>query len=239
MKQPIKTFSQTFTIFKKDKLIILLSMVPVLIGLAFYYYVGSFFYGDLLKLGNEFVKANVSSEGLGSVLSWLLTGFLTIALFFLVNWTFVLFVSIIASPFNDLISGRVERQILSLPANSLDSERFFSKFFKIIFNEAKKIALILFLSIVAFITGLFLPPLGFAISALLLSVSFLDYAWSRKDLSFGECVTNVRSSFFTYLITGCAFMALISIPIVNLFVLPFAVVYYSALYYSKIQLEKA
>lgn len=238
MKNSVKAVGKSFGVFREDKLIILLSLVPVIVGLAFYYYLGSFFYVDLLSFGNEYLQSNVTNENVGGVLSWILTGLLTIVLFFLVNWTFVLFVSIVASPFNDLISGRVERVIKGSISDSLDSERFFKKFLKTILNELKKISLIIIISIIAFIIGMFFPPLAFIISALLLAVSFLDYSWSRKELSFGECLANIRKSFFSYLLTGSAFMALISIPIVNLVVLPYAVVYYSVLYYTKEQLEQ-
>jgi CysZ protein len=239
MKNSVKAVGKSFSMFKEDKLIILLSLVPIIVGLGFYYYLGNLFYVDLLGYGNSYLESNVTNNNVGGVLSWILTGLLTIVLFFLVNWTFVLFVSIVASPFNDLISGRVERVIKGTISDSLDSERFFKKFFKTILNEAKKISLIIVLSIIAFIIGMFFPPLAFVISALLLAISFLDYSWSRKELSFGECVSNLRGSFFSYLITGSAFMALISIPIVNLLVLPYAVVYYSVLYYSKEQIENS
>jgi CysZ protein len=229
----VQAIGKSFNIYKKDKLIILLSLVPIIIGLAFYYYLGNIFYGDLLNLGNEYLKTSVGNDKLGSVLTWIFTAVLTVALFFLVNWTFVLFVSIVASPFNDLISGRVEKALMGKIEDSVDSDRFFKKFFKIIFNEAKKISLILVLSLIAFIIGLFFPPLAFIISAMLLAISFLDYSWSRKDLAFGECVSDVKGSFLNYMLSGCAFMGLISIPIVNLFVLPYAIVYYSVLYYSK------
>ena len=238
MKNSVKAVGRSFSMFKEDKLIILLSLVPVIVGLAFYYYLGNFFYVDLLTFGNEYLSSNVTNRNVGGVLSWILTGLLTIVLFFLVNWTFVLFVSIVASPFNDLISGRVERVIKGTISDSLDRERFFKKFFQTIFNEAKKISLIIILSLIAFIIGMFFPPLAFIISALLLAVSFLDYSWSRKELSFGECLSNIKGSFLSYLFTGSAFMALISIPIVNLLVLPYAVVYYSVLYYSKEQIEQ-
>ena len=105
MTSTIKAIGRSFRVYKEDKIIILLSLIPIIIGLGFYYYLGSYFCGDLLTWGNDYVKTSVSSDHWGSVLTWIVTGLLTVALFFLVNFTFVLFVSIVASPFNDLISG--------------------------------------------------------------------------------------------------------------------------------------
>jgi CysZ protein len=233
MKISVKAVHKSIALLKEDKIILLLSFIPVVVGIAAYYYLGNLFYVDFLNWGKELVAGNVGEGQWMSVLSWLFTAILTVILYFLVSWTFVLFVSLIASPFNDIISGRVERRLLNKSSEEITSEKFFSKLVKILINELKKVVLIIILSIFAFVVGLFFPPLAFVISALLLAISFLDYAWSRKELTFSECLANVKKSFFSYLISGCAFMALISIPILNLFVLPFAVIYYSVVYYSK------
>ncbi|OUR98942.1 hypothetical protein A9Q84_05890 [Halobacteriovorax marinus] len=233
MKISIKAVRKSFSLLKEDKIILLLSLIPVVVGIAVYYYLGNLFYVDFLDWGKGLIAGKVSEGQWMSILSWLFTALLTIILYFLVSWTFVLFVSVIASPFNDIISGRVEKRLLNKPSEEISSEKFFSRLSKILMNEFKKISLIIIISIFSFIIGLFFPPLAFVISALLLAVSFLDYAWSRKDLSFRECLSNIRGSFLGYLVSGCAFMALISIPIVNLLVLPYAVIYYSVVYYSK------
>lgn len=233
MNISVKAIHKSLSLLKQDKVILLLSFVPVVVGITAYYYLGNLFYVDFLNWGKEYISGSVSEGHWMSVLSWLFTAILTVILYFLVSWTFVLFVSIIASPFNDIISGRVERRLLNKTSEEISSEKFFSKLLKILTNELKKISLIIVLSIFSFIVGLFFPPLAFAISALLLAVSFLDYAWSRKELTFSECLSNVRKSFLSYLVSGCAFMGLIAIPIVNLFVLPYAVIYYSVVYYSK------
>ncbi|PIK14588.1 EI24 domain-containing protein [Halobacteriovorax sp. JY17] len=233
MSRPIKAIHKSLSLLKEDKVILLLSMIPVLIGIIAYYYIGNLFYVDFLDWGKNLVAEKISSSEWLSYISWIFTAILTVILYFLVSWTFVLFVSIISSPFNDIISGRVEKRLLGEPSPDFDTDKFFKRMLKVLANEAKKILFILLLSILAFILGLFFPPVSFAISALLLAVSFLDYSWSRKNLSFSDCVGSLRRSFLTYLFTGCVFMALISMPILNLFILPFAVIYYSVLFYTK------
>lgn len=233
MKRSVKAIHKSLSLLKEDKVILLLSFIPILIGLVAYYYLGNLIYVDLLDWGKNFVAEKISNSEWLSYISWIFTAILTVILYFLVSWTFVLFVSIIASPFNDIISGRIEKRLLGRPSPNFNSEKFFKRVITVLINESKKILLIIFLSILSFVIGFFFPPLAFIISALLLAISFLDYAWSRKDLSFGDCVVSLRRSFFTYLISGCAFMTLVSVPILNLFVLPFAVIYYSVLFYTK------
>ena len=233
MSRPIKAVHKSLSLLKEDKVILLLSMIPVLIGIIAYYYIGNLFYVDFLEWGKSLVAEKVNNSEWLSYVSWIFTAILTVILYFLVSWTFVLFVSIVSSPFNDIISGRVEKRLLGEPSPDFDTDKFFKRMLKVLANEAKKISFIILLSILSFVIGLFFPPVSFGISALLLAVSFLDYAWARKNLSFSACVGSLRRSFLTYLFTGCVFMALISMPILNLFILPFAVIYYSVLFYTK------
>ncbi|WP_372654602.1 EI24 domain-containing protein [Halobacteriovorax sp.] len=233
MTRPVKAIHKSLSLLKEDKVILLLSFIPVLIGIIAYYYIGNLFYVDLLDWGKNLVAEKVGNSEWLSYVAWIFTAILTVILYFLVSWTFVLFVSIISSPFNDIISGRVEKRLLGEVSPDFNTEKFFKRILTVLVNESKKISFILVLSVLSFILGLFFPPIAFCVSALLLAISFLDYSWSRKELSFSECINSLRKSFLTYLLTGCVFMGLISMPILNLFILPFAVIYYSVLFYSK------
>jgi len=75
-----------------------------------------------------------------------------------------------------------------------------------------------------------LAPIGIGISAFLFAISFLDYSWNRHEMAFGACVKQVGGQFFTYLGSGLVFLFLLSVPIVNLFMMPFAAVYFTVLF---------
>lgn len=230
----IKAFSQSLSVMKNDKWIVLLSSIPVLIGAGLYYWLGAWMYGDVLNWGNDWVKEAISNDTWGNVITWLIGIVMTVVLYFVISWTFILIISIIASPFNDVISSRVERAILGQDKQEISSSftQMFSRILRILWNESKKIVFIIFLSFLGFLFSLipFLVPLSVLISSVLLAVGFLDYSWSRHDLNFSQCTSNVRANFLSYGLGGLAFLFMIAVPVLNLFLLPFAVVYFTVLF---------
>ncbi len=210
---------------KSDRKVMFLSVIPVLIGLTCYYFLGQYVFGDLKTMGTEYLAGYIDMSGwIGSLFTWI------IALVFaiVINFTFFIFVSVIASPFNDLISERIA-EIYGLDPEGSDG-KFFSRLPGIIGNELKKISLIILLSIINIIISFIFPPLSFVIAGLLFSVSFVDYSWSRKEMTFSECRNDFKKSGIVYTLGGMGFLFLISIPILNLFFLPLAVVFFTTLH---------
>ncbi len=231
MNHLLSSFTEAISVFKRDRWVVLLSFIPIIIGIGFYLILGNWLYGDLFDWGKSLIESKVSSSWL-SFISGFIIFLLSVIFYFLINWTFVVAVSFLASPFNDLISQRVENLLEGKKPLPL-SESFsvmMKNLGKVIINECKKISLLLFLSLIGFLVSFFLPPLGFIISALLFSVNFIDYSWSRNNLEFHECIKNIKKSFIPYMLAGGVFLLMISIPIVNLLILPFATVYYTVLY---------
>lgn len=233
----VAAISESFGVYRKDKWIFIFSLVPLFIGAGLYSWLGSWLFNDLLTMGKAQIEQYVSSGGWSQFFFWILAGILTIGFYFLLSWTFVLVVSGLASPFNDIISNRVERAIRGEAAEQVSESfaRLMKRLGHTLFNELKKIAFILILNILAFALSFvaILAPISVLISALLMAVGFLDYSWSRKNFSFGACLSDIRTSFFSYGLMGGAFLVLITIPIVNLFALPFGVVYFTVLHVHK------
>lgn len=233
----MSSLGEAFGVFKKDKWITIFSLVPVLIGGAIYTFLGSWLYGDVLEMGKAYIEKTVSTGGWSQFFFWLLAGILTIGFYFLLSWTFVLVVSGFAAPFNDIISNRVERSLLGQEPEDIGKSfsRLSSRLVFTLVNELKKISFILILNILAFALSFIgiLAPVSVLISALLMAVGFLDYSWSRRDMSFRECLGDVRTSFFSYGVMGGVFLVLITIPILNLFALPYGVVYFTVLHVKK------
>lgn len=234
MKNFVKTFFDSLEVAKKDKWIIVLSIIPVMIGLLLFYYIGSWVFSDLKAWGDAYIKSKVDATGWGTFFGYLMIGILGAAFYFFINWFFVLAVSVIASPFNDLISSRVEKVFLGQEALGIGESvgNMFSKIISTIKNELKKISFILIVTVFAFIMSLFpiLSPVSIALSATLMAVSFLDYSWSRHSLPFRDCLNNVKKSFLSYLLGGIVFMGIVAIPFVNVICLPYAVIYFTILY---------
>jgi len=146
-------------------------------------------------------------------------------------------VSILASPFNDLISARVERAELGQAQLSFSdaTSNMFSKFFKTILNESKKIFVIAILAMMSMLFN-FIPilvPISIVLSALLLAIQFVDYSWSRHNLRFGNCMSDLRSNWLRYILSGLVVLVFVSIPVVNIFVTPVASAFYTILWLER------
>ena len=232
----IGDLKKSWKIFVSDKVIMAFGTIPVVIGVLIYFLLGGWLYGDFLNYGQKWVEKTITSGFWGDVLYYILAAVMTIALYFLVNWTFVLIVSLIACPFNDLISARVEKIVLQQQPDSVKESirKMCVRYFKILINEMKKIAFVALLTFLSFIFSLAgLVPISFILSALLLAMAFVDYSWSRHELSFAQCVKDVKRSFFSYTIAGAIFLLLMAVPFVNILALPLAVVHFTLLFAKK------
>ncbi len=218
-------FFKSVDFLKSDRKVMLLSTIPVLIGLICYYFLGAYVFGDLKQLGTEYLSQYVDMSGwMGSLFTWIIA----IVFAIVINFTFFVFVSVIASPFNDLISERIAELYGVDPEGS--NEVMIKKLPRVLVNEFKKVLIIISISILNIAISFIFPPLSFVIAGLLLAVSFVDYSWSRKEMKVQACKEDFKRGVFVYTIGGMGFLFLISIPVLNLFFLPLAVVFFTTLH---------
>ena len=201
-----------------------------------YYLSWSWLYGTLLEKARLWIESQISTTEWSNFIHYILVGLLVFCFWIIISWTFTLFVSIISSPFNDIISRRTEHVLRGCPPER-GSESFkllCQNLWKTIFNEFKKILAIIGFTIISIVMGWvpILIPVAILLSALLMAASFLDYSWSRHDMSFMDCLTNIRQLFFSCFLSGFFFLFLVSIPIVNLFVLPYGTIYFTIMFNS-------
>lgn len=231
-----RAIKESLSILRKDKYILMFSLTPFVIGCICYYFLGMWVFTELLPSLQKQIESYLSFDG-GSSFSYILGFFVTIALFLITNWTFLLFVSLLSSPFHDIISSRVEKLITEeKPDDVVNSiKEACKKVWNTIMNEFKKICLIFAISMLAFILS-FIPilaPLSILLTVTLFSISFIDYSWSRHELSTKECIRDYKKSFFSYTITGSTLFLFASIPIVNIMMLPFSVICFTILFIEK------
>ena len=231
MNHMVSSFGEAIAIFRKDKWTLALSLVPVAIGIVIYIFLGKWLYGDVFNWGKSLIEEYVQGGWLDA-LSGVIVLLLSIIFYFIINWTFVLVVSFLAAPTNDMISRRVEKITNGqTPPELKDSFRIMLKRLgKTMVNEAKKISFFIFLSVIGLALSFMLPPIAFCVSALLYALNFVDYSWGRHDLHFSSCLRDTKDSFLPYSITGAGFLVLVGIPILNLFLLPYSTVYYTILF---------
>ena len=230
----MKKLIESLRLFKRDKWVLIFSLIPVVIGLVIYGFFGQWLLTDVYAWGMSFVDEKVEGGWL-SALSWLIIAILSITVFFVVNWTFVIVVSIVAAPFNDLISERVEKILTGEQTGDVSDsiKKMIGRFAHVLINELKKIILIIFVALLGFLFSFIFPPISLLISVVLLAVEFLDYSWGRDELSVTQCLSDLKKSFLTYSYGGLIFLFIVGIPILNLIALPLGVVYFTCLYVEK------
>jgi CysZ protein len=222
-------FKDSLSLFKHDRWLIILGLIPIIIGLLSYYFIGQWVFGDIFSLGEEYIRGRVANQSWLKFLTTFLIILLTIFLYFIISWTFVLFISLIASPFNDLMSSRVEKALMhgEYPPLGESLGGLWRKISFTIFNEIKKIIFILIISIFGLVISFFFPPASLIFSSLLVAVSFIDYNWGRHDMKISRCIQSYKKAPLLYFSSGFFFFFLISVPIVNLLMIPLGVVFYA------------
>lgn len=157
-----------------------------------------------------------------------------VLLYYIINLTFIMVISVIASPFNDLLSARIEKQYLGkkLPNFSESMKLVSGNFIKTIFTEIKKITIILGISVLIVFTGFFpfFAPVSIILGAMVLSIEYIDFSWSRHSLEFKDCKKDFKKNVFSYSFGGLFFMILITIPLLNIVVPCLATSYFTILW---------
>lgn len=235
MKGTFRAFPVAVKMLFTDPVNFVLAVIPTLIALAIYLLtiIGIYKNTDhLISLFRNYVYDSPHA----SVFGYILTAILIIFVFFVMSWTFIIVVGIISAPFNSLLSARIEEKLTSRVIMDEDQDHAIaqvkSTFVQTLKNEAKKMAFLLVVGAFAFLLNLvpILYPVAVFLIATLLAVQFVDYSWSRHEMSFGACLKDVASNIVHYFISGAIFLALVAIPLVNALVPALATSYFTVLW---------
>lgn len=234
MSAMLKSIPVAFRMILKDPVNLLLALIPTLIALALYLFTVTSIYrnSDLVV---SWLRGYIYDPDQVSILAKTLTALLIIFIFFVMSWTFVVVVGIISAPFNSMLSSRIEKKLTSGILGPDRKETFhrigqgLGQTFK---NELKKLVFIAVVALLAFLLNLFplFYPVGVFLVAILLSVQFVDYSWSRHNMHFGSCLKDVLVNIIPYGLSGFCFLLLVTVPIINAFVPALATSYYTVLW---------
>ena len=234
LQKALYAFGPSINMILKNKVNLILSIIPIVIGILLYWFVGGAIYESVMGQGKALITEYVQEGTWGAIIYYLVATIFTVMLFFVVNWTFVLVVAFLASPFNDLLSERIEKLMRGDATLSFSDSmgRVGNNIFKVLIVEIKKILFIMILTLFSIIFGYIplLTPVSVAIAILLLSVEFLDYSWSRHQMTFNECLKDIKQNAIGYLFGGGFFFILVSIPVINLIVPSLATSYFTTLW---------
>lgn len=157
----------------------------------------------------------------------------------MISWTFVLAVGIVSSPFNFLLFARIKQKLVQRIILDEDHQHALievkKSFGDTLKNEFKKTALLALVGSFALVLNLIplLYPVAAFLIASLLAVQFVDYSWSRHNLSVAACLKDVMSNMLPYSLSGAIFLAMASSPFVNALVPSLAISYFKVLWPSR------
>lgn len=229
-----RSFPTAVKMIFTDPINLILAIIPTIIALFIYVLSIVTVYRNSDRIASYF-RGYIYTADQADLLAKVLTAVLLIFIFLLMSWTFVIVVGIIAAPFNSMLSARIEKRLVERVVEENKARTFrqiaegIGRTFK---NEAKKLIFILILSALAFVFNMFplLYPVGIFLVSLLLAIQFIDYSWSRHDMSFGTCLKDTTKNIFSYAFAGFCFLLLVTIPIINAFIPALATSYFTVLW---------
>ncbi|MFW5887912.1 MAG: EI24 domain-containing protein [Bacteriovoracia bacterium] len=235
MKHILSSWKEGWKYLWGDKINLVLALIPIIVGGLLYYWLGSWAWETTSAWSKSLINEYIGEGSTwGSIVYYLFVSIIMVVMFFIVNWTFVLAVSLIACPFNDILSERIEKKIEGKPIENMGQTfwKMIRRWGGILLNEAKKVLFIMVLAIIGMLFGYFplFTVISLIISALLVTIEFVDYSWSRHELTFKKCRNDLTKHWLAYIISGLMFMVLMSIPIINLLFLPVAISYFTVLW---------
>jgi CysZ protein len=222
---------KTKKIYQESRSIKILVLIPLLITIVLYTGIGYY----LVTKISDFIRQQmihwIGLPSLDNFLYYLLFLLFSCIMVFIINCTLIISLSIVSIPFNCLLAKKT-KEILQQNEKVLPKKLSVREIFsghKSSFLRASFLAILsLVLMALAIVPLLFI--LVFPITSLLCSINFLDYAWEEYQLSTSEIIKNIKENLLTYVISGILCLLLASIPIVNIIVIPGAVIFFSVLY---------
>jgi CysZ protein len=183
----------------------------------------------------------VLPEWLG-FLEWILWPLIGITVALVTGYAFTAVALLIASPFNALLAEKAEELITGRPVAGLEGlgqallsvpRGLFREIAKLIYYLPMA-AFVLVLSFVPAVNAI-APALWFLLGAWMMSLQFVDYPMDNHQRSFRDVRVAVAERRLSSLGFGGLVAACASIPIVNFFVVPAAVVGATILYVEELR----
>jgi len=162
-----------------------------------------------------------------------------------VYYTFSVVANLIASPFNSILSERVEQKLYGLPVTEFNGYKSLAGTIgKTILSEIKKVLYMLkwlpVLLIISIIPGInFIAPFAWAIyGAWMLSLEYADYPMGNHDIFFDDELKLLRKNRFVALGFGGALTAMMMVPVLNFLAMPVGVAGGTAFWVKRLAISR-
>lgn len=211
LSQGFKTFISGIGWIKKRPLLLILLYLPLILGMTLTVAIlGS--YSQNFDAWMEFILFD-KPEGFWALIGyWITYASLFVGIVIVSILAGFLLPSIIASPFYDYVSMKVETDLTGRKGEEVSLLRSLL----LIKEEVKKVVFILAVSLIA----LFIPILNVVVPVWLLSWEFFDYPLARRGMGFRQRLTEVFKNFWE--VAGMSVWFLI--PFIQFFLMPLAVI---------------
>ncbi|MAR91367.1 MAG: sulfate transporter CysZ [Pseudomonadota bacterium] len=176
----------------------------------------------------DWMEASLSQ--LLGALKWLIFALIILGLLFIMGSTFTMFVHLIIGPFIGILGEKAERELHNptYPEHSLGQialRTLARETRKLIYWLVRALGLGILTLVLYFIPGVnaAVPVIWFLFGAWILAMQYLDVPADNNGRSFQELLTIMRQHRPAVMAFGAVVMALTSLPIINLFIIPVAV----------------
>jgi len=162
-----------------------------------------------------------------SFLSWLIWFLASIIVAFVLFYLFTIVANIIASPFNAVLSIKVEESLIGRPLVSNSSfwlvlpRALWRELSKLMYLLPRMLGLLL-ISVIPVVNAV-APFLWILFSAWMMAVQYTDYAADNNEVSFSELRQRLARKRVDSVLFGLPAYLVLAIPLVNLILLPVAV----------------
>ena len=203
-------------------------IIPLLVNIIIF--------GSLIGMGFSFLGSRMDGlmawipDWLGFV-EWILWTLIGLAFSLMTGYMFTMVALIIASPFNALLAEKAEELITGRPVDSLEGlgaalmavpRGILRELYKLLYY-LPMFAFVLILTFIPVLNAAS-PLLWFLLGAWMMSLQFIDYPMDNHQLSFADVKEAVRSRRLSSMGFGGVVALMASIPVLNFFVVPSAVV---------------
>ncbi|MDN5869319.1 MAG: sulfate transporter CysZ [Nitrococcus sp.] len=182
--------------------------------------------------------AEIRVEGwLGAILDflvvaarWLLWPLFLLMAFVVMFYTFTAVANLIGSPFNGMLSARVEAQVTGRLPREASGGGLFVDALGAIRDELRKIAYFVLLAaplLILFfvpVANLLTSPLWLLYGAWIMALEYMDYPLGNRGIAFKEQRRLVRGRRMLHLGFGAGLLAITLIPVANLIAMPTGVI---------------
>jgi CysZ protein len=162
-------------------------------------------------------------------LEWLIWPLFAIAMFLIVFYTFTVIANLIASPFNSVLSAKIEAMLTGKKPEDINSDSFIKLMLRTTKSEVQKIlyAIKWFIPLIVITLipaiNIVAPFLWILFAVWFFALEYSDYPLANRGQFFDEVKAYNKQNRMRSLGLGTAVFIMTSIPVINFFAMPIAV----------------